>query len=187
MSTLLLLAAVWAILSISLLVLVRRDYGRGDVTSLTAFLLWPWHALNYTLLVLASALEVWHIELPAAVVITGWAAAAGGIVVIAAGFYEFRSVQRLSGTQRDELIDSGIYRYSRHPQYLGIILTLLGGALAGESAAAVLFAVVLSIVFIAYLPMEERYIQQALGERYEAYRERVPRLLGTPYSSPKSA
>lgn len=168
----------WVIVGSILPVLLARDYSAGKVEARTAFMIWFWHALNYALLVLFATESVWALSLPGAVRGIAIALLVAGLLVIAAGFYEFRSVQRLTGTRQDQLIDSGIYRFSRHPQYLGIILTLIGGALASDSGAALLFAVVLSVTFVVYLPFEERYVAQAFGAEYERYRERVPMLLG---------
>lgn len=168
----------WGVVGSILLGLLRRDYSAGKVETRTAFMIWLWHGLNYALLVLFATESVWALSLPGAAHGIGIGLLVAGLAVIAAGFYEFRSVQRLTGTRQDQLIDSGIYRFSRHPQYLGIILTLIGIALAGDSGAALLFALVLSATFIVYLPFEERYVAQAFGAEYERYRKRVPMLLG---------
>lgn len=171
---------LWSASGLVLLALLRRDYVAGEVTAATAALIWIWHVLNYALVLLFALEAVWMIGLPEAVRVSGWVLIGLGLAVIAAGFYEFRSLQRLTGARQDAVVDSGVYRFSRHPQYLGIILTLIGGAIAGDSGAAVLFALVLSTVFVVYLPMEERFVTRAFGDEYERYRKRVPMLLGPP-------
>jgi protein-S-isoprenylcysteine O-methyltransferase Ste14 len=169
----------WAVLTAVLLYRLLRDYTSGRVSNPTAFLLWPWHLLNYVVLIAVAAAGVWAFDLPA-VIALGAVLTALGLGVVGAGFYEFSTVQRLSGTQTDEVIDSGIYRFSRHPQYLGLILTLIGVALIGESLAALGFALALSLGFVLYLPTEERYAERSLGDGYRAYRERTPMLVGRP-------
>jgi protein-S-isoprenylcysteine O-methyltransferase Ste14 len=170
----------WVAVSGALLPLLRHDYSATGVRARTGVLIWIWHLLNYTLLVVFAVEEVWSLGLPSAPRVIGLLLVSLGIAAVAAGFYEFRSMRRLTGSRRDELIESGVYRFSRHPQYLGIIMTLVGGALAGDSGAALLFALALSATFILYLPIEERYVSRALGARYDSYRERVPILLGRP-------
>ena len=175
MVVLLISAGVWVSASAALVPLLARDYAAGGVRPLTGVL---WHALNYTLLALFALEDVWALGLGDPLRVLGAFLTALGLIVIAAGFHEFRSVGRLTGTRQDELVDSGIYRFSRHPQYLGIILTLIGAGLAGDSAAAVLFALCLSAGLLVYLPFEERYAARAFGAQYESYRSRVPMLIG---------
>lgn len=177
---LLISAGVWLSASAALVPLLARDYAAGGVKPLTGVVIWLWHALNYTLLALFALEDVWALGLGDPLRVLGVFLIALGLIVIAAGFYEFRSVQRLTGTRQDELVDSGIYRFSRHPQYLGIILTLIGTGLAGGSGAALLFALCLSVGLLAYLPLEERYVARAFGAQYESYRSRVPMLIGPP-------
>jgi protein-S-isoprenylcysteine O-methyltransferase Ste14 len=179
MTTLWITLGAWGLVTAVLLLGLSRDYSRGQVTTPTAVLLWPWHGLNYALLIVLSAANVWSFDLPGTLVL-GLALLSLGFVALAAGFYEFSSVRRLSGTQTDEVIDTGIYRFSRHPQYLGLILTLIGVALLGESLAALAFACALSVGFILYLPTEERYAERSLGQSYREYRSRTPKLLGLP-------
>ncbi len=180
MTAVLICLAAWAVASMALLALLRRDYAGGEVWTDTAVLIWAWHLLNYALLVLLALEGALALELPAALRVSGLGLIAIGLGLVAAGFYEFRSIARLTGTRRDEVVDSGIYRYSRHPQYLGIILTLIGAALAGDSGAALLLSLALTAAFGLHLPMEERYVLRALGDEYERYQRRAPMLLGLP-------
>ena len=170
--------ALWAALSGVLTLRLRREYDQGGVTKPTGALIWIWHSLNYGLLVLFGIEDVWRLHLPEGVRVVGGVLVVCGVAVIGAGFYEFRSIARLTGTRQDEVIDTGVYRFSRHPQYLGIILTLVGLAVIVDSAAAVLLSLALTATFLVYLPVEERYVSRAFGSAYEEYRERVPMLLG---------
>ena len=66
------------------------------------------------------------------------ASAGGGL--IAAGRREYASRSRLYGLMEDKLIATGIYRYSRNPQYVGYWLVLLGAATASLSQWTFLLA-----------------------------------------------
>lgn len=76
-----------------------------------------------------------------------------------------------------ELIDTGPYGLARHPIYTGLILALVGSALALDQWRGVL-AVVLAVASLwRKLNVEERFMVEAFGERYEDYRRRVPALV----------
>jgi protein-S-isoprenylcysteine O-methyltransferase Ste14 len=180
LAILILLGCGWSALSLALLIRLPREYRRGEVTSATAVLLWPWHALNYALVIALSAERVWHVDVPLTGTAAGGVLVALGLAALAAGFLEFKSTSRLVGTETDLLVTSGIYRYGRHPQYAGIIATLVGAAILGESLAALAFALGLGAALLLYIPGEERFVARNFGERYRRYRERTPMLLGRP-------
>ncbi len=77
----------------------------------------------------------------------------------------------------DGLVTSGLYRYSRNPQYVASIIGFSGVALAhGEWPVIVLCG--LAILVYLLLPFaEEPWLAKAYGEAYENYRERTPRFL----------
>ena len=71
----------------------------------------------------------------------------------------------------DRLVTRGVYRYLRHPIYIGIILTLGGLFIACGSK------VCLDYVFVVVVPLnvfraraEEVVLQEQLGEAYQQYR-----------------
>jgi len=79
------------------------------------------------------------------------------------------SLAVLPGT--DCLVTRGVYRYLRHPIYVGIVLTLSGLFLACGSAICLVyvFAVVVPLnIFRA--KAEEQVLQEQLGEAYQQYR-----------------
>ena len=65
----------------------------------------------------------------------------------------------------------------RHPIYTGLLLALIGSAIAlGMVRAAI--AVVIAWAAIAYkLRVEERVMVEQFGDAYRAYCARVPRLI----------
>ena len=76
------------------------------------------------------------------------------------------------------LITTGIYRYSRNPMYLGILLALLSWAIFLGS----LLALTPLLLFVLYLTRfqiepEERALSVIFGQEYTAYRRKVRRWL----------
>lgn len=74
-----------------------------------------------------------------------------------------------------------LYKLVRHPLYLGFILAFWGGPVM--SAGHLLFAASMSAYILIAIRFEERDLVRQLGERYVAYRERVPMLV--PGTSPR--
>jgi protein-S-isoprenylcysteine O-methyltransferase Ste14 len=75
-----------------------------------------------------------------------------------------------------KLVTSGIYRLSRNPTYLGMLLVLISLAVLLASPAALL----ISTGFVVYLDRfqiapEERALAKAFGQEYAEYRARVRR------------
>ena len=97
-----------------------------------------------------------------------------------AAMIEFRSMQRVSGQQVDQLITTGIYRWSRHPQNVGWALAMIGIAITGRSGAGLLLAGIFSILFWIYIPIEERYLERVFGDEYRHFQESTARLFGFP-------
>lgn len=78
------------------------------------------------------------------------------------------------------VITAGPYGFSRHPMHLAGMAIWFGWALFYGSVAVAIGAVLLSLVFVALVPSEERGIETKLGEEYRRYRSQVPRWLGFP-------
>lgn len=77
-----------------------------------------------------------------------------------------------------KLVRDGIYRYVRHPSYLGQILILLGlGALMGNVVAVLAAPFMTTIALLWRIRIEERAMAEHFGEAYEEYRRATWRLL----------
>ena len=76
------------------------------------------------------------------------------------------------------LIESGPYRFVRHPSYTGSLLAFLGFALTlGNWLSIPLVMVPITIVFLYRINVEERVLASALGDAYGSYSRRTKRLL----------
>lgn len=73
------------------------------------------------------------------------------------------------------LVTSGLYRYSRNPQYVASIVGFIGLAIAVATAETGILAM-LAVGVYALLPFtEEPWLSRAYGNVYEAYKHRTPR------------
>jgi len=75
-------------------------------------------------------------------------------------------------------VTTGLYRYTRNPMYLGLLVILIGAGLLSGS----LLAVAVLPGFVAYLTIfqirpEERRLSALFGNEYERYRQEVRRWL----------
>ena len=76
------------------------------------------------------------------------------------------------------LIDSGPYRYIRHPSYTGALLAFLGlGISFGNIVSFALVVVPPCVAFMRRIAIEEAALARALGERYVLYMARTKRLI----------
>ena len=108
--------------------------------------------------------------------------AAAGLAFSMAGMVSFRRARTtLNPTQpgsTSSLVTGGVYRVTRNPMYLGLLLVLLGWAAFLASPLAFL----LVPCFFAYIDRfqirpEERALSQLFGEPYAAYLRKVRRWL----------
>ena len=80
------------------------------------------------------------------------------------------SLAVLPGT--DRLVTCGVYRYLRHPVYVGIVLTLSGLFLACGSTICLVYVLVVVIPLnIFRARTEEQVLLEQLGESYQHYRD----------------
>ncbi|MDQ6912565.1 MAG: isoprenylcysteine carboxylmethyltransferase family protein [Verrucomicrobiota bacterium] len=77
-----------------------------------------------------------------------------------------------------ELIETGPYRYLRHPSYTGVLLAFLGFGLSlGNWAALLGLLLPIFIAFLYRMKVEERTLIEGLGEKYVSYCRRTKRLV----------
>lgn len=77
----------------------------------------------------------------------------------------------------DRLITSGLYRYSRNPQYLGDSLSILGFMVLTNSWMVWVIGT-LGVVLNILAPFtEEPWLEERFGDEYRDYKARVPRFI----------
>lgn len=82
---------------------------------------------------------------------------------------------RVAEDQR--VVDTGPYRYIRHPSYTGAFMQFLGLALCLGNVYSMVMLVPVVIVFSYRIQVEERALARGLGEAYASYRRRTKRLI----------
>jgi protein-S-isoprenylcysteine O-methyltransferase Ste14 len=83
--------------------------------------------------------------------------------------------------QDHELIRSGPYRLVRHPIYTGLLLAVLGSAIAlGEWRGLIALALI-TASFLRKIVIEERFLTQQFGAVYAQYRTATPALVPLPW------
>ncbi len=93
-----------------------------------------------------------------------------GTLLIAAGWYTlYRSVKL------GELATTGAYSYSRHPQYLGFILLIIGWIVGWPTLLTLVFGPVLILVYLRLCRTEERELEHEVN--YREYKEITPFLM----------
>ena len=103
----------------------------------------------------------------------------GGFWLIAAAWRHLLAAQR-AGT----LATEGPYARVRHPQYVGLILIMVGFLLQWPTLATLLMFPVLLYVYQRLAIREEREVRAELGQVYERYAARVPRFIPHLHQAP---
>ena len=97
-----------------------------------------------------------------------------------AGMVAFRraktTVNPVKASSASSLVIRGVYRYTRNPMYVGLLLTLLAWALFLVNPLAVLWVVVYVLYITRFqIVPEERVLASLFGAEYEDYKGRVRR------------
>jgi protein-S-isoprenylcysteine O-methyltransferase Ste14 len=86
----------------------------------------------------------------------------------------------IATTPADKPFTSGVYRVSRHPGYLSMVIIYLGVSIATASWVFLLVTVVTFFLLLYGVRMEETYCCTKFGETYRSYMVRTPRWIGLP-------
>lgn len=105
----------------------------------------------------------------------------GGAIAVG-GVWQFRRARTTVHPLRPEtatsLVTDGIYRYTRNPMYLGLLLALFGWAiLLGQPAALLLAAGYVPVMNHLQIVPEENALRTRFGAAFNDYQSRVRRWL----------
>ena len=76
-----------------------------------------------------------------------------------------------------QLITHGIYRYTRHPIYLGVTMIIIGIPVYTSSLKGLMVMAALIAVIQFRIRIEERLLTEEFGEAYLAYKETTNKLI----------
>ncbi|MGQ0522415.1 MAG: methyltransferase family protein [Betaproteobacteria bacterium] len=124
------------------------------------------------------------------VMVTSVALIAAGLALLTLGW---ATVHR----GRDTLVTGGVYRYVRHPQYLGLILIVLGFNIQWPTIPTLVMAPILIFVYVRLARREDEELSSLCGKAFRRYAERTPAFIPwrrhrhsfrkyTPYSGRRS-
>ncbi|MDW9377882.1 isoprenylcysteine carboxyl methyltransferase [Sinorhizobium meliloti] len=77
----------------------------------------------------------------------------------------------------DKVLTEGVYGMVRHPQYLGVILVVLGQLIDWPTIPTLVLAPVIIWLYIDLARREEQALVERFGSKYLAYRGRVPMII----------
>jgi protein-S-isoprenylcysteine O-methyltransferase Ste14 len=80
------------------------------------------------------------------------------------------------------MVTVGLYRFSRNPMYLAVLLVLVGWALSLASLSLGVYAVLVALAFHLRVVLgEEPWLARTHGAQWQVYEQSVPRWLGLRY------
>jgi protein-S-isoprenylcysteine O-methyltransferase Ste14 len=89
-----------------------------------------------------------------------------------------RPMRAVIGEEPRELVQGWLYSVSRNPMYVGVVLAVIGQAIAFASAAIAEYGAMLWLIFhMVVVALEEPHLRDQFGAPYDAYCRRVPRWL----------
>ncbi len=95
------------------------------------------------------------------------------LAIILTGFILIDRGWRQIHRSKGELVTGGIYRYSRHPQYLGLMLITIGLLIQWPTIITLAMWPILIFMYYRLAIREEKEMETEFGEAYVEYKCRV--------------
>ena len=144
-----------------------------------ALLFWQWQPLPDV---------IWHVDNDAAAIALYALSALGWLMALASTFaishfdlFGLRQVYLYLRDERYRQVDFrlvGLYKLVRHPLMLGFLIAFW--ATPHMTLGHLVFAIATTLYILIALQFEERDLLKHFGEKYRAYKDRVPMLLPLP-------
>jgi len=96
------------------------------------------------------------------------------------------AVVNFATSPKDKVITTGLYRYTRNPMEIGVLLMQIGLGITCSSWLYLLLVGVLMILLHTNSSAEERFCLYRYGDSYREYMNRTPRWIGIPKSEKQS-
>ena len=88
------------------------------------------------------------------------------------------SINPMKPENTQTIVSSGMYKFSRNPMYLGLLLLLTGWSLyLGTLAAVLLLPLFVLTLTIMQIEPEEKILEEKFGQQYLDYKNKVRRWL----------
>jgi protein-S-isoprenylcysteine O-methyltransferase Ste14 len=143
----------------------------------------PFAALAFALLMWVTSSVTQPIEVPFALrLATALVLVIVGQSISISAMVAFRhaktTMNPIKASAASSLVSSGVYRFTRNPMYLGLLLTLSAWALFLSNPVALLFVPLFVLYMNRYqIGPEERVLSSLFGAEYAAYTKKVRRWL----------
>jgi protein-S-isoprenylcysteine O-methyltransferase Ste14 len=98
-----------------------------------------------------------------------------GVILLAAGQFLRHRTTVLPRETPSSMIDSGIYRWTRNPIYLGDALILAGAALRWDAGGLILVPLFMVVIQNRFIRGEEAGLRARFGPDFEAWAARTRR------------
>jgi protein-S-isoprenylcysteine O-methyltransferase Ste14 len=123
--------------------------------------------------------EIAHLPQPASLYAGLLLMLAGGVFAgLGIGRFVNLGVNPIPTKPAARMVGGGVYRFTRNPMYVGLVVTLAGIGIAAGSLPVLASAFPLFLFLDLYaIRREERYLKRTFGDEYLAYCQKVRRWL----------
>ena len=132
------------------------------------------HIIYITLYIslIASSIIFYNSANLATLLYAGWIILTCGLAILIISSQTRRRAHRVSET----LIQSGIYAYVRHPEFLGHMLIIISLTLMAQHPISAAIGLVLLLLLCIEIVEEDRRNIEKFGDAYKDYMKKVPRI-----------
>lgn len=116
-----------------------------------------------------------ELQLPVAILI-----AVAGVALVVPSILEFRrastTIDPFHPEEASNLVDSGVFRFSRNPMYVSLLLVLIGWFIwLGSLYNLAVLALFVSYITVFQIKPEEAAMKSLFGEKFDQYCSKVRR------------
>lgn len=105
-----------------------------------------------------------------------------GILLI---IYGWRAIHK--ARREGKLVTTGLYSYTRNPQYVGFLLITLGLNVMYLTIITLVLWPILAALYWRLAKMEEKDVEAQFGEEFREYKRRVPAFIPRPWRKPNKS
>jgi protein-S-isoprenylcysteine O-methyltransferase Ste14 len=170
------LAALNVLLGLTAFTDVLKLWPTPAKQSWQSYVFWPLFRAGFGLTILLGAIRFGLAPSHDLLASLGVPLALAGFGFTIYGYFDL-GIENTYGSD-EGLVTSGLYRYSRNPQYVASVLAFLGLAVAAASMDVALLCALAIGVYLLLPLAEEPWLERAYGASYARYKDRTPRFLG---------